>query len=394
MFCLPSLVQALDSERTAYSMFKSSIKRKLAARAPVASSPIVTRWQQRHAGDLAAEPRRARGAYLCALRDSRLVSTRGRTPDKLKFYLMQTRIVSIKIVCLFSVTNQVLKKPTVMKSAVTLPSRHTRRNDKKTEIQKKKSWSMRCLDLHSSFLNHTNSKDNSEDSDFFIHIFTSTHGQKHTTQQGIGYNMAESVVKVCENSSCVWKGCQEGIQNQFRTVPIMKPSVTLEPELRIHVAGLHNDYYLNILDWNLENLIAVALGSAAYIWNGRTLQGIECIDLNSSSKYISSLAWIKEGTCLAIGTSDGEVQVLNILLFLSFSLWDIERKRRLRNMFGHLSVVGALSWNHYILSRFSQFIQIFFSIFSPDYYADNFNTSSPDADKYDNALMDYEILLD
>uniref|UniRef100_G1MXM1 Cell division cycle 20B n=1 Tax=Meleagris gallopavo TaxID=9103 RepID=G1MXM1_MELGA len=101
--------------------------------------------------------------------------------------------------------------------------------------------------------------------------------------------------------------------------------------------------YLNILDWNLQNLIAVALGSAAYIWNGKTLQGIESIDLNSSSKYISSLAWIKEGTCLAVGTSDGEVQ-----------LWDIERKRRLRNMFGHLSVVGALSWNHYILSSGSR----------------------------------------
>uniref|UniRef100_A0A8B9SIA4 Cell division cycle 20B n=1 Tax=Anas platyrhynchos TaxID=8839 RepID=A0A8B9SIA4_ANAPL len=100
---------------------------------------------------------------------------------------------------------------------------------------------------------------------------------------------------------------------------------------------------LNILDWNLENLIAVAVGPAAHILNGRTLQGIESIGLNSCSKYISSLAWIKEGTCLAVGTSDGEVQ-----------LWDIETKKRLRNMFGHLSVVGALSWNHYILSSGSR----------------------------------------
>lgn len=75
---------------------------------------------------------------------------------------------------------------------------------------------------------------------------------------------------------------------------------------------------LNILDWNLENLIAVAVGPAAHILNGRTLQGIESIGLNSCSKYISSLAWIKEGTCLAVGTSDGEVQVLNNLLFQSF----------------------------------------------------------------------------
>lgn len=71
---------------------------------------------------------------------------------------------------------------------------------------------------------------------------------------------------------------------------------------------------LNILDWSLENLIAVAVGPAAHIWNAGTLQAVEIIDLNSNSKYISSLAWIKEGTCLAVGTSDGEVQVLDNML--------------------------------------------------------------------------------
>uniref|UniRef100_A0A674JPR8 Cell division cycle 20B n=1 Tax=Terrapene triunguis TaxID=2587831 RepID=A0A674JPR8_9SAUR len=100
---------------------------------------------------------------------------------------------------------------------------------------------------------------------------------------------------------------------------------------------------LNILDWNQENLIAVALGSAAHIWNGETHRSTETVNLNSNLKYISSVAWIKEGTYLAVGTSDGEVQ-----------LWDIETKKRLRNMFGHLSVVGAMSWNHYILSSGSR----------------------------------------
>ncbi|XP_035166706.1 cell division cycle protein 20 homolog B [Oxyura jamaicensis] len=172
--------------------------------------------------------------------------------------------------------------------------------------------------------------------------------QKCSTQlpvvEEVGCSMVESVdMKVCENNSCIWKGCQERTQNEFRAVTTMKPPMPLEPEVRLHIAGLRNDYYLNILDWNLENLIAVAAGPAAHIWNGRTLQGIESIDLNFCSKYISSLAWIKEGTCLAVGTSDGEVQ-----------LWDIETKKRLRNMFGHLSVVGALSWNHYILSSGSR----------------------------------------
>lgn len=82
VFCLPSLVQALDSDRTTYSGFKSSIKRKLKAGAPVASSPVVTRWQQRHAGGLAAVPRRALSSELCALRSAPLVGARGRTPGQ------------------------------------------------------------------------------------------------------------------------------------------------------------------------------------------------------------------------------------------------------------------------------------------------------------------------
>ncbi|NXY72410.1 CD20B protein, partial [Glareola pratincola] len=285
-----------DSERTTYARFKSSIKRKLAARAPVASSPIVTRWQQLH----------ARGSAECltgpcASGGTQLTSTPRKAPG----------IVSIKIV--FPVTPQVPKKLFIMKTVGTPPVSKAaagleERNNGRAEMEKKQ----KCPQL--------------------------------PVVQEVAYSIAGSGdVKVCENTNCIWKGCREGTQNEFRAVTIMKPSIPLEPEVRLHITGLRNDYYLNILDWSLENLIAIAVGPAAHIWSGETLQAIESIDLNSSSKYISSLAWIKEGTCLAIGTSDGEVQ-----------LWDIESKKRLRNMFGHLSVVGALSWNHYILSSGSR----------------------------------------
>ncbi|NXG54992.1 CD20B protein, partial [Hemiprocne comata] len=295
---LCSLVQAPGAERTTYSKFKSSIKRKLSARAPVASSPIVTRWQLLHAEGGVAGPRRA----PCL---TSVGASAGEAPG----------IISIKIV--FLVTPQVPKKLFITKTVVTLPSSHAAaglegRNNRERERAKMKR-KQKCP-------------------------------SQLPVVQEVGCSIPESgIVKVCENTNCVWKGCREGTQNEFRAVTIMKPSIPLEPEVRLHISGLRNDYYLNILDWSLENLIAIAVGPAAHIWNGGTLQAIESIDLNSSSKYISSLAWIKEGTCLAIGTSDGEVQ-----------LWDIETKKRLRNMFGHLSVVGALSWNHYILSSGSR----------------------------------------
>ncbi|XP_075069979.1 cell division cycle protein 20 homolog B [Mixophyes fleayi] len=96
---------------------------------------------------------------------------------------------------------------------------------------------------------------------------------------------------------------------------------------------------LNLLDWNSENLVAIGLKSAAYIWNGENNTVAQSILLQSPSTYVSSISWLSARTCLAIGTSNGEVQ-----------LWDIETQKRLRNMLGHMSVVGALSWNQHILS--------------------------------------------
>lgn len=73
---------------------------------------------------------------------------------------------------------------------------------------------------------------------------------------------------------------------------------------------------LNILDWNFQNLVAIALGSSVYIWNGDDHNRIENIYLRLTCNYISSVSWIKEGTCLAVGTSEGEVQVLDCFFFL------------------------------------------------------------------------------
>ncbi|EDL18397.1 mCG118708, partial [Mus musculus] len=100
---------------------------------------------------------------------------------------------------------------------------------------------------------------------------------------------------------------------------------------------------LNTLDWSSQNLVAVALGTSVYIWNGQNHSWIENIDLSVCCHYVSSVTWMREGSCLAVGTSEGEVQ-----------LWDAITKKQLRNLHGHLSVVGALSWNHCTLSSGSR----------------------------------------
>ncbi|XP_043920358.1 cell division cycle protein 20 homolog B [Protopterus annectens] len=136
--------------------------------------------------------------------------------------------------------------------------------------------------------------------------------------------------------------CQKTSFKPYISSDNISCGIHLQLEKKIHIHGLKDDYYLNILDWNYQNLLAIGLGSTAAVWNANSHMLAASIDMNSDSKFVSAVAWIKDRNCLSIGTRDGEIQLKKI--------WDIEYKKRLRNMLGHMSIIGALSWNNYILS--------------------------------------------
>ncbi|XP_078096180.1 cell division cycle protein 20 homolog [Mustelus asterias] len=120
-----------------------------------------------------------------------------------------------------------------------------------------------------------------------------------------------------------------------------KRCISLTPMRVLDAPGLKDDYYLNLVDWNAANLVAIALSNAVYLWHPE--KGVQQT-INLESGFISSVAWIKDRNNLAIGTSAADVQ-----------LWDVETTKKLRNMHSHNSMVGALSWNDYILSSGSRF---------------------------------------
>ncbi|XP_072035040.1 cell division cycle protein 20 homolog [Amphiura filiformis] len=106
---------------------------------------------------------------------------------------------------------------------------------------------------------------------------------------------------------------------------------------------LLDDFYLTLLDWGPSNFAAVALNDEIYLWNAQD-GSIDCLlELDDEDTYISCVSWIQQGCILAIGSSDGTVQ-----------LWDVEQKKNLRTMTGHASRVGALAWNEYVLSSGSR----------------------------------------
>lgn len=115
--------------------------------------------------------------------------------------------------------------------------------------------------------------------------------------------------------------------------------------------NLIDDYYLNLLDWGKENIIAVALSDEIYLWNDTKAKAsllMTYINNNSisediSNNIITSLSWMENGINLGIGLPDGIIQ-----------LWDINKKIKIREIFAHNNRVSCLSWNNNILSSGSK----------------------------------------
>ncbi|GAM17015.1 hypothetical protein SAMD00019534_001900, partial [Acytostelium subglobosum LB1] len=120
------------------------------------------------------------------------------------------------------------------------------------------------------------------------------------------------------------------------------------PERILDAPDIVDDYYLNLLDWSSQNVIAIPLGKTVYLWNATTSNIQRLFSVEGADDYITSVQWTKDGNHLAVGTNSSVVQ-----------LWDVEHSKKLRELRGHTGRVGALAWNNYILSSGSADTNIF-----------------------------------
>jgi cell division cycle protein 20 (cofactor of APC complex) len=78
-----------------------------------------------------------------------------------------------------------------------------------------------------------------------------------------------------------------------------------------------DDYYLNLLSWGLNDVVAIALGQAVYLWHADDGRIDQLVSFEGSEDYVTSVQWsnIKDNT-IAIGTSNNAVQVCKSYLYL------------------------------------------------------------------------------
>mmetsp|Transcript_10705 Transcript_10705/g.26225 ORF Transcript_10705/g.26225 Transcript_10705/m.26225 type:complete len:491 (-) Transcript_10705:621-2093(-) len=109
-----------------------------------------------------------------------------------------------------------------------------------------------------------------------------------------------------------------------------------------------DDFYLNLLDWSAQNVVAVALGGLVYLWNGNTASTTELCSLpEDGDTCFTSVRFTKDGNHLALGLSDNTTQ-----------LWDLGKSKQLRAFRTHSARVGSLAWNGPLLSTGSKDFEI------------------------------------
>lgn len=130
-----------------------------------------------------------------------------------------------------------------------------------------------------------------------------------------------------------------------------------------------DDFYLNLLDWGSNNVLAIALENTVFLWNASDGMTSELVTLDEEDGPVTSVSWAVDGRHIAVGLNNSHVQLWDcvssrqvccyFLSFESFSLSFVETKllifafvglqlRTLRG--GHRARVGALAWNSHILT--------------------------------------------
>ncbi|KAI7899817.1 WD40-repeat-containing domain protein [Cokeromyces recurvatus] len=114
-------------------------------------------------------------------------------------------------------------------------------------------------------------------------------------------------------------------------------SINSTPIKILDAPDLKDDFYLNLVDWGTNEMLAVGLGTSVYLWNANTSRVTKLCDLVSD--YVASVKWSPAGSLLCVGSENGKV-----------ILYDTETLRKVRVWRAHHARVGTLAWKSNVLS--------------------------------------------
>ncbi|VAI92854.1 unnamed protein product [Triticum turgidum subsp. durum] len=83
------------------------------------------------------------------------------------------------------------------------------------------------------------------------------------------------------------------------------------PHKVLDAPSLQDDFYLNLVDWSSQNMLAVGLGTCVYLWSASSCKVTKLCDLGPRDS-VCAVHWTREGSYLAVDTN-----LLNTIHFSS-----------------------------------------------------------------------------
>ncbi|KAK3047332.1 substrate-specific activator of APC-dependent proteolysis [Extremus antarcticus] len=118
-------------------------------------------------------------------------------------------------------------------------------------------------------------------------------------------------------------------------------AVSKVPYKVLDAPDLQDDFYLNLVDWGPNDILAVGLDDSVYLWSRETGQVKLLCKLEGDK--VTSVGWIQRGFNLAIGSNKGYLYI-----------YDTNTERKVRTMTGHTNRISSLAWNAHVLSSGSR----------------------------------------
>ncbi|OMJ16867.1 WD repeat-containing protein slp1 [Smittium culicis] len=126
-----------------------------------------------------------------------------------------------------------------------------------------------------------------------------------------------------------------------------KRRILTTPERILDAPGLVDDYYLNLLHWSADNLLAIGLDNLVYLWDANSGEVSNLCEFTNTSpstiptheNITTAVQFTSDGSYLAVASQNGQV-----------SIFDPIAQKKIRTMSDRQSRVGALSWNNHIVS--------------------------------------------
>jgi cell division cycle 20-like protein 1 (cofactor of APC complex) len=131
-------------------------------------------------------------------------------------------------------------------------------------------------------------------------------------------------------------GLKEDTENKLLAKSRVLREISTTAYKVLDAPDLEDDFYLTLVDWSVQNTIAVALGKSIYTYSvesGKVEMLHTCRTRGPDSRDLSaSLRFFDEGKKLAVGDKRG---------FLT--LFDVEAKKKLVTISGHHGRMGSMS---------------------------------------------------